>query len=68
MKCRFHPEREAKVICYKMEYGYCQECLESCDACTDPDLYCKHRSSCVIWENCRRKIKEKRAECKEAES
>jgi len=28
MKCRFHPDREAKVTCQKMDLGYCQECLD----------------------------------------
>ncbi len=62
--CRFHPEREAVVTCNKQEYGYCQECLDSCQACTDPELYCRHRTYCFIWEMCRKQVRaRKKAEC-----
>jgi hypothetical protein len=61
-KCRHHPDRDACVLCQKMEVAYCQECLDACRACTDPCLYCKYRQSCVIWELCR---KEARKRCKE---
>ena len=61
-KCRHHPERDACVLCQKMEVAYCQECLDNCKACTDPCLYCKFRPGCVIWELCR---KEARKRCKE---
>ena len=61
-KCRHHPDRDACVVCQKMEVAYCQECLDACRACTDPCLYCKFRQSCVIWELCR---KEARKRCKE---
>jgi hypothetical protein len=57
MQCRNHPDREARVKCSKMETGYCAECLENCEACTDPCGYCKFRSSCVIWEQCKRSPK-----------
>jgi len=60
MRCRFHPERKARAVCHKFEYGYCDECLETCAACTDPELYCKHRTSCIIWETCRKAVKNKR--------
>jgi len=50
------------VECQKMEFWYCQECLDLCKACTDPCLYCKFRQGCVIWELCR---KEARKRCKE---
>jgi hypothetical protein len=63
--CRFHPDRDACVTCQKMEFGYCQECLDLCKACTDPCLYCKFRRECVIWELCR---KEARKRCKEMEA
>jgi hypothetical protein len=63
-KCRHHPDRDACVLCQKMEVAYCQECLDACRACTDPCLYCKFRQSCVIWELCR---KEARKRCKELE-
>ncbi|MBC7358093.1 MAG: hypothetical protein H5U10_06115 [Desulfacinum sp.] len=59
-RCRFHPEREAVVRCEKYLYGYCQECVDACDACTDPELYCRHRQACMIWELCRREIKKRR--------
>lgn len=52
--CRYHPDAEAKVFCGKHEWGYCEECLASCMACTDPELYCRHRTACVIWELCRK--------------
>lgn len=60
MNCRFHPDRNAEVVCNKMEYGYCRECLDSCQACTDPEIYCRHRTSCVIWEMCRRQVRQLR--------
>ncbi|MEJ5364942.1 MAG: hypothetical protein WHS86_07575 [Desulfosoma sp.] len=60
--CRFHPEREAVVRCEKFEYGYCQECVDACQACTDPELYCRHRTACIIWELCRREVKRRRRE------
>jgi hypothetical protein len=62
--CRFHPHREACVECQKMEFWYCQECLDECRACTDPCLYCKFRPGCVIWELCRQEAKKR---CKEEE-
>lgn len=58
--CRFHPDRPAVVRCNKYEYSYCEECVESCDACTDPELYCQHRTQCFIWEVCRGEIKRRR--------
>jgi hypothetical protein len=57
MACKNHPEREAIVKCQKMDIGYCQECLDNCEACTDPCGYCKFRSSCIIWELCKRSPK-----------
>ncbi len=62
MGCRFHPEREARYQCQKMEFFYCQECLDQCRACTDPCVYCKYRPGCVIYENCRKEAKRR---CKE---
>lgn len=61
-RCRHHPEREAVVVCNKMEYGYCEECLADCRACTDPELYCRHRPSCVIWEQCRKAVRKRRGD------
>jgi hypothetical protein len=62
--CRFHPDRDAAVRCQKMEFGYCQECLDLCKACTDPCLYCKFRRECLIWELCRQEAKKR---CQENE-
>ena len=55
--CRFHPDREAYVTCQKMEIGYCRDCLDNCEACTDPCGYCRFRTQCIIWEKCRRSEK-----------
>jgi len=55
--CSRHPDRPAAVSCMKMNVGYCEECLDACDACTDPVAYCKFRPQCVIWELCRRSPK-----------
>jgi len=62
MQCRNHPDREAYIKCQKMEIGYCRECLENCEACTDPCTYCKFRPQCVIWEMCRKSEKRYRLE------
>jgi hypothetical protein len=29
--------------------------------CSDPEAYCKFRTHCIIWENCREAMKKKRA-------
>ncbi len=57
LQCRNHPEREAAIKCFKMEIGYCSECLENCEACTDPCGYCKFRQQCIIWEQCKKSEK-----------
>jgi hypothetical protein len=64
-KCRFHPNVAARVFCNKLEYGYCASCLESCVACTDPELYCRHRDYCIIWELCRNAVRKRKtpADC-----
>jgi hypothetical protein len=36
-----------------MDLGYCEECLDTCQACTEPTGYCKYRTGCVTWEMCR---------------
>ncbi len=59
-QCKFHPGREARVRCQKMEIGYCQECLDNCEACTEPCGYCKFRTGCIIYELCRKSDKAKR--------
>ncbi|MGM0427600.1 MAG: hypothetical protein ACQEQ7_10230 [Thermodesulfobacteriota bacterium] len=64
MQCRNHPDREARFTCQKMNVGYCLECLEDCEACTDPCGYCQFRSQCIIWEKCRKSEKRYRLEQK----
>ena len=49
--CHNHPNRETRVTCQKNDTrGYCEECLDKGVPCFDPELYCKFRSQCVIWE------------------
>lgn len=43
--CKNHPDRQTNYICQKHNYYLCEECL----ACADPKLYCKFRSSCIIF-------------------
>ena len=43
--CVNHPDRETNYVCLKHNIYLCEECLE----CRDPEIYCKYRSSCVIW-------------------
>ncbi|MBW2094020.1 MAG: hypothetical protein JRI80_03955 [Deltaproteobacteria bacterium] len=62
MQCRYHPDREAYIQCQKMGVGYCRECLENCEACTDPCTYCKYRPQCIIWELCKKSEKRYRLE------
>jgi len=63
--CKNHPDRDPVITCMKMNFGYCQECLDTCEACTDPCIYCKHRTSCVIWELCRKsdRVRQMREDC-----
>lgn len=56
-QCKFHPDRQARVQCQKMAIGYCQECLDNCEACTEPCGYCKFRTGCIIYELCRKSDK-----------
>jgi len=44
-KCLCHPEKETSYICLKENVFLCEECL----TCRQPTLYCKYRSSCLIW-------------------
>ena len=46
MNCQKHPEKEARGYCTKYNRYLCDDCL----VCQDPTLYCKHRTSCLIWE------------------
>jgi hypothetical protein len=43
--CVNHPDRETSFICLKQNVYLCEECL----ACSDPELFCKFRPSCIIW-------------------
>ncbi len=44
-QCINHPERETQYTCLKHQIYLCEECLK----CKDPKIYCKYRSSCLIW-------------------
>jgi uncharacterized 2Fe-2S/4Fe-4S cluster protein (DUF4445 family) len=44
--CTKHPEKEGTFYCAKYNRYLCEDCL----ACQDPTIYCKHRTSCLIWE------------------
>ncbi len=60
MNCKNHPERQAVAVCQKYNIGYCRECCEfldinECCKCSDPKLYCKFRTQCIIWELSRKK-------------
>jgi len=43
--CEFHPDRQTPFLCMKHERYLCESCL----ACFDPHIYCKHRPACPIW-------------------
>lgn len=43
--CKNHPDRDASYVCVKHDYHLCSECLH----CKDPEIYCKFRTSCVIY-------------------
>ncbi len=45
-RCPNHPELPAKFWCEKFDVYMCEKCLE----CRAPDLHCKHRQQCLIWE------------------
>jgi hypothetical protein len=58
VRCRNHPDREAAAVCQKLGSGFCAECCECPDAerccgCLDPQVYCQHRTQCLIWEAAR---------------
>lgn len=50
--CVNHPDRLTNYQCMKHKIYLCSECL----ACMDPSLYCKYRSSCVIWFATKKKL------------
>jgi len=59
--CAHHPERPATQYCQKHARFLCDECLR----CADPKLYCRHRTSCIVWffdrETRRKEREEERA-------
>ena len=44
-KCSNHPNRETSYVCSKYTTYMCEDCFK----CSDPEIYCKFRSSCPIW-------------------
>lgn len=47
--CRYHPDRPAVARCQKYGYGYCSECLDTDPHCSDPEIYCKFRTQCLVY-------------------
>ncbi|MCK4984122.1 MAG: hypothetical protein KAS40_01315 [Desulfobacterales bacterium] len=45
-RCVNHPHRKTAYECMKYQIGMCEDCLD----CRDPDIYCKFRESCTIWQ------------------
>lgn len=43
--CVNHPDRETVLVCTK----YSRHLCEACAHCSDPKLYCKFRTACMIW-------------------
>jgi len=60
--CVNHPDRETGFLCMKHEVYMCEECLK----CRDPEIYCKFRSSCMIWFIHKQKKREEREKLAEA--
>jgi len=55
VNCKNHCQKQSVANCQKHQVGYCKECCEcqdltECCGCSDPNLYCKFRSQCLIWE------------------
>ena len=46
MQCTKHPELPARFRCEKLDVNMCERCME----CRSPELHCKHRTQCIIWE------------------
>ena len=44
--CARHPDTPGTNHCLKYNRYLCEDCL----CCQDPELYCKSRTMCVIWE------------------
>lgn len=61
LRCVNHPDRRPAALCEKYERGYCSECFDRGLYCADPELYCKFRPLCLIWDDHReKKLQEKR--------
>jgi hypothetical protein len=43
--CKNHPDSATTYLCQKHNYSVCEQCLN----CSDPNLYCKFRPSCIIF-------------------
>ena len=43
-KCSNHPNRETSYVCSKYTTYMCEDCFK----CSDPEIYCKFRTSCPI--------------------
>ena len=43
--CKNHPDRQTQYYCQKQGYYLCESCLK----CNDPHIYCKYRTSCIIY-------------------
>ena len=59
-KCINHPDRETSYHCQKHNLDMCEECMR----CRDPELYCKHRTACVIHFLTQKVEKERPADLK----
>ena len=46
MQCPKHPELSARFWCEKFDVYFCERCM----TCHSPELHCKHRTQCLIWE------------------
>lgn len=44
--CFRHPDRPGRSYCARYNRYLCEECL----ACQSPELYCKFRTMCMVWE------------------
>lgn len=44
--CTNHPDKAGNYYCAKYNRYLCDECLR----CQDPNIFCRHRTACIIWE------------------
>lgn len=58
MQCPKHPDLTARFRCEKYDLWMCERCME----CRSPEIYCKHRQQCMIWELLRESYEEDSAE------